>query len=158
MTMMFIRIAQLASTPARPGRWPCSGPTIWRWVREGKLAPPVKLGPGCTAWPMEVIEQHERDAVGGFQNAERVAKAGEASVASPQGNKAQTRSQGRHDGTEAPARAATVAGGELPWPPHASPRGPVQPRLKATTTPPGSNDSNCRLMTWRHRSRNYWTR
>ena len=93
MTMMFIRIAQLASTPARPGRW--------RWVREGKLAPPVKLGPGCTAWPMEVIEQHERDAVGGFQNAERVAKAGEASVAS---RKATKRKPGRKAATTVPKR------------------------------------------------------
>ena len=25
--------------------------TVWRWVREGRLAEPVRLSPGCTRWP-----------------------------------------------------------------------------------------------------------
>lgn len=24
--------------------------TVWRWTREGLLAPPVRITPGCTRW------------------------------------------------------------------------------------------------------------
>ena len=27
-----------------------SAPTIWRWVKSGRLPAPVKLGPNTTAW------------------------------------------------------------------------------------------------------------
>ena len=27
-----------------------SAPTVWRWVKSGRLAAPVKLGPNTTAW------------------------------------------------------------------------------------------------------------
>jgi prophage regulatory protein len=43
-------------------RYSVSRATIWRWVREGRLPKPVKLGPGCTRWPMSAIEQFEAEA------------------------------------------------------------------------------------------------
>lgn len=57
MKPKYIRISQLASGPGRAGLLPVSGPTIWRWVRQGKFPPPVRLGPQVTAWPMEAIEK-----------------------------------------------------------------------------------------------------
>lgn len=59
MERRFIRITELSSSKGKPGRWPVSGQTIWRWVASGVLPPPVKLGPQVSAWPMEVIEAHE---------------------------------------------------------------------------------------------------
>lgn len=59
MERRFIRITELSSSKGKPGRWPVSSQTIWRWVASGVLAPPVKLGPQVSAWPMETIEAHE---------------------------------------------------------------------------------------------------
>jgi predicted DNA-binding transcriptional regulator AlpA len=28
----------------------CSAPTIWRWVRDGRLPKPRRLSPGITGW------------------------------------------------------------------------------------------------------------
>ncbi len=50
-----IRLAQLASRPGKPGMLPVSPATIWRWVREGKLPKPFKLGAGTTVWDAEQI-------------------------------------------------------------------------------------------------------
>lgn len=45
-----IRISELASTPAKPGKLPVSPATVWRWVREGKFPKPFKLGESVTVW------------------------------------------------------------------------------------------------------------
>lgn len=37
-----------------------SVPTIWRWVREGVVPPPVKITTGCSRWNMEVVAEHEK--------------------------------------------------------------------------------------------------
>lgn len=50
MSQRVIRINELASTPARPGKLPVSPATIWRWVREGKFPKPFKLGVSVTVW------------------------------------------------------------------------------------------------------------
>ena len=31
--------------------------TVWRWTREGRLAPPVKLGPGCSRWRESAVKE-----------------------------------------------------------------------------------------------------
>ena len=59
MQRRFIRMSELASAQGRPGRWPVSDGTIWRWVATGVLPPPVQLGPQVRAWPLEVIEAYE---------------------------------------------------------------------------------------------------
>jgi predicted DNA-binding transcriptional regulator AlpA len=59
MQTRYIRPRELASTKTRPGRWPVSNATIWRWVAVGILPQPVKLGPQVAAWPLEVIEAYE---------------------------------------------------------------------------------------------------
>jgi prophage regulatory protein len=38
-----------------------SGPTIWRWVREGKFPKPIKLGPRTSAWRESDIELWAKD-------------------------------------------------------------------------------------------------
>ncbi|MCZ7652124.1 MAG: AlpA family phage regulatory protein [Thermoanaerobaculia bacterium] len=35
--------------------------TVWRWVREGRLPPPVKIGPNTTRWLAEDLEQFWRE-------------------------------------------------------------------------------------------------
>ncbi|OIJ42637.1 helix-turn-helix transcriptional regulator [Massilia timonae] len=57
MSPRIIRIAELASTPKKPGILPVSPATIWRWVRDGKFPKPLKLGPCVTGW-----HTHEVDA------------------------------------------------------------------------------------------------
>lgn len=81
MQRRFIRIAGLASTPTKPGRWPVAPATVWRWVKAGELAPPVRLGPQVSAWPMEVIEAHERARAHTPADVQAQTKAGAVSVA-----------------------------------------------------------------------------
>ncbi|WP_322003340.1 helix-turn-helix transcriptional regulator [Marinobacter alexandrii] len=38
--------------------------TIWRWVREGNLPSPIKLGTNCTRWKLSDIENWEAGKVG----------------------------------------------------------------------------------------------
>jgi len=59
MQQRYIRIAQLASTPTRPGRVPASQSTIWRWSASGTFPAPHKLSAGITAWLVEDVERWE---------------------------------------------------------------------------------------------------
>lgn len=59
MQPRYIRPSDLASTKDRPGRWPVSTATLWRWVAAGILPPPTRLGPQVAAWRLEIIEAHE---------------------------------------------------------------------------------------------------
>lgn len=34
--------------------------SIWRWVKNGILPPPVKFSPGCSRWSAETVEAFER--------------------------------------------------------------------------------------------------
>jgi prophage regulatory protein len=67
MQPRFIRVTALAShpargdKPARPGRYPVSTATIWRWVKDGKFPPPVKLGAQTTAWPVALLDQWDAE-------------------------------------------------------------------------------------------------
>lgn len=56
MAQQVIRISELASTPAKPGKLPVSPATVWRWVREGKFPKPFKLGESVTVWDMAEVE------------------------------------------------------------------------------------------------------
>ncbi|MAN58245.1 MAG: AlpA family transcriptional regulator [Flavobacteriaceae bacterium] len=33
--------------------------TVWRWVREGNLPRPIKLGSNCTRWRLSDVEAWE---------------------------------------------------------------------------------------------------
>ncbi|PZU54577.1 MAG: hypothetical protein DI561_04595 [Thauera sp.] len=56
----FIRLGDLASRPARPGRperrgvLPIAESTIWRWVKEGRFPKPTKIN-GSTLWPCDEV-------------------------------------------------------------------------------------------------------
>lgn len=56
----FFRVRELASTPKHGGRYPISRATLWRWVKRGEFPSPVRLSGGVTAWPIEIIENWER--------------------------------------------------------------------------------------------------
>jgi prophage regulatory protein len=56
MSQKVIRISELASTPAKPGKLPVSPATVWRWVREGKFPKPFKLGESVTVWNLAEVE------------------------------------------------------------------------------------------------------
>jgi prophage regulatory protein len=57
----YLRISQLASTPARPGRLPIAPATIWRWAAADKFPRPVRLSAGITAWTVESVERWEAE-------------------------------------------------------------------------------------------------
>ena len=55
MTARIIRIANIATTPTKPGILPVSPATIWRWVAKGKFPKPFKIG-SITAWHADEID------------------------------------------------------------------------------------------------------
>lgn len=79
MHRKFYRMRDLASTPAREGRYPANPSTIWRWVQAGKFPQPVKLAGGTTAWPSDAIEQWESER--GFKPRASILAAAQASQA-----------------------------------------------------------------------------
>lgn len=60
----FVRAADLVNMPAKGGKparrgiLPVSKSTLWKMVKDGKLAPPVKLSENVTAWPVSVIREY----------------------------------------------------------------------------------------------------
>ena len=40
-------------------RYSVSRPTVWRWVSEGHLPKPVKVGPGSTRWRIADLDAHD---------------------------------------------------------------------------------------------------
>jgi len=81
MAQRVIRINELANTPAKmatpaepatatkaakkakpavlakQGKLKVSRATVWRWVREGRLPAPFKLGKNVTVWDEDLIDQ-----------------------------------------------------------------------------------------------------
>lgn len=80
MQRKFIRVSELASTPARDGRWPVSRATVWRWVKVGRLPQPARLSGGIVAWPIEQIEAFEASATTASARVDAVQAAGMRSV------------------------------------------------------------------------------
>jgi prophage regulatory protein len=58
-----IRIAAIATTPAKPGMLPVSPATIWRWVRDGKFPKPFKIG-STTVWHLDEIDNFVAQCAG----------------------------------------------------------------------------------------------
>ena len=62
MQPRYIRIRELASTPARDGkpaqqgRYPVAAATLWRWAALGRFPAPVSLGPQTTAWRVDDLD------------------------------------------------------------------------------------------------------
>ncbi len=53
-TQRYIRDADVAR------RYGVGRATVWRWVREGELPPPIQLGRATTRWSLDVLEDFER--------------------------------------------------------------------------------------------------
>ncbi len=81
MEHRYIRTSELASAPGRPGRWPVSQATLWRWVASGHLPAPVRLGPQTSAWPLDVIVAFETKQAAVPAAPERKVAAGRAGAA-----------------------------------------------------------------------------
>lgn len=56
MEHKIIRIGQLASSKNKQGYLPVSSATLWRWVREERFPPPIRLGPGVTGWYVSDVD------------------------------------------------------------------------------------------------------
>ncbi|WP_298220755.1 AlpA family transcriptional regulator [Halothiobacillus sp.] len=50
------------SDKALAERYQVTRQTIWRWVRENRLAKPVKLAAGSTRWTQAAVEKFEEAA------------------------------------------------------------------------------------------------
>jgi len=51
------RLSTLATTPGKPGLFPVSPATIWRWVGQGRFPKPFKLGMNTTVWDAGAVAQ-----------------------------------------------------------------------------------------------------
>lgn len=65
MSQRVIRIADIATTPGKPGMLPVSPATIWRWTREGNFPQPFKLGASVTVWNAAEVEAFIAQRAGG---------------------------------------------------------------------------------------------
>jgi prophage regulatory protein len=65
MSMLVLRVADIATTPKRKGMLPVSPATIWRWVRNGQFPAPYKLGDSVTVWDLAVVEAFIAQRAGG---------------------------------------------------------------------------------------------
>lgn len=55
----YYRMSDLASTPGKPGLFPVSPATLWRWARASKTTgwpPAIRLSSSVTVWKREAIE------------------------------------------------------------------------------------------------------
>lgn len=59
MAVRVIRVAEIASTKARPGLLPVSAATVWRWAAnsENDFPKPFKLSDSVTVWDRESVEK-----------------------------------------------------------------------------------------------------
>lgn len=70
MQPRFLRIRELATAPARgkeparQGRYPVSAATIWRWQKQGKFPPSVRLSEQTTAWLVADLDRWDAERAG----------------------------------------------------------------------------------------------
>ena len=70
MQPRYLRIRELATAPARgkeparQGRYPVSAATIWRWQKQGKFPPSVRLGEQTTAWLVDDLDRWDAERAG----------------------------------------------------------------------------------------------
>ena len=67
MSQQVIRISELASTPAKPGKLRVSPATVWRWVHERTFPKPFKLGESLTVWNLADVEAFVARCAEGIQ-------------------------------------------------------------------------------------------
>jgi predicted DNA-binding transcriptional regulator AlpA len=65
MNKRFARLSEIVSTKDRPGRYPCSAATWWRWVAVGLAPAPIKLGPNTTVWDLDQLDAWDAQKAGG---------------------------------------------------------------------------------------------
>lgn len=56
MSKRVARVSFLASRPGKPGYLPISPATVWRWVKDGRLPQPFKIGPGTTVFDLDKVD------------------------------------------------------------------------------------------------------
>jgi len=55
----YFRISQLASTKEKPGLFPVTAVTIWRWARDGRFPKPIRLSNKVTVWDAQEVRAWE---------------------------------------------------------------------------------------------------
>lgn len=63
----YVQLSELATTDTHKGLLPVSPATCWRWVRQGRLPKPFKIGPMTTVWDVEEVAAHLEAAKTGGQ-------------------------------------------------------------------------------------------
>ena len=56
MNKRFARVSEITSTKGKPGRYPVSPATWWRWVSTGYAPAGKRLGPNVTAWEVDQLD------------------------------------------------------------------------------------------------------
>lgn len=54
----YVQLSELATTATRKGLLPISPATCWRWVKDGRLPKPFKIGPMTTVWDLDEVAGH----------------------------------------------------------------------------------------------------
>ena len=57
MAQRVLRLAQIATTPGKPGLLPISPATVWRLVKAKKMPQPFRLSAATTVWDAAEIDQ-----------------------------------------------------------------------------------------------------
>lgn len=57
MNKRFARLSEIVSKPGRPGRYPCSAATWWRWIAAGEAPAGIRLGPNTTVWDLDRLAE-----------------------------------------------------------------------------------------------------
>lgn len=69
MSVRYLKKADLVTrpgtgrTPPQRGRYPFSASTLWRRIKDGRFPAPVVIA-GIPCWPVDVLEQWEREQGG----------------------------------------------------------------------------------------------
>lgn len=70
MNQQFARLNDITSSKGKPGRYPVSPATWWRWVSSGYAPPGLRLGPNTTAWSLASLEEFDKKIAAGVPSEE----------------------------------------------------------------------------------------
>ena len=65
MNQQFARLSEITTSKDKPGRYPISPATWWRWVASGYAPAGLRLGPNKTAWSISSLEAFDRKVAAG---------------------------------------------------------------------------------------------
>lgn len=66
MAQRYLRVRDIVSEKDKPGRYPVSDTTWWRWVKLKKAPQPIKLSAGTTVWSEDQLDAWDAQKACGF--------------------------------------------------------------------------------------------